>query len=606
MSNIKYSICYNSNFEIMRGDDSSSSSSFSSSSDSSVGTTIVVNGTEYDSKEAAAANELPNDVIMGKPNVVIAFAGTKISKGIDTGQKCVVVGVKKKFSSESLSPDDMIPDVLPDGSITDVVEFPEIVAHTSCLSGVGGGCYPHDNKHRPLVGGISAIEQGSTACTLGVIVKDSTTNKLVALTNNHCSGLLYDPSFKTPSYGSLSVSGNNMLQPSPSDGGVVGDKYGEVIRAVALEFGTDSTQSNSVDCAISSIDTIGNAKTEILDINEGPFPFAAKSEYVVGAKVFKSGRTTGNTPPPTTAIVSKNANVNVNYGPSGSGDNDLAPFSNQIVYEASSRFTQGGDSGSAILSIIDGEYKIIGLHFAGNSTGTIGVGCHIEDVARELGVEEWNGDIVVGNSSANYISSGGICYQKIGPTAEDVTHIADNEFLSCEECQDDIESSSSEGVSSDSSVSSSSSSSTENLETSSTEQESSSISSSSVSSESSSTIAKETSSSDSTSSSSESSSSTLEVYSTSSISSNSSSSSEFIRSEFESKIPSGITVEQDKYGHVVISWNRIKSADGYIVERRTGFSDWELLAEVDSETSYVDKSFLPAIFYTYRIVAFKF
>jgi len=287
--------------------------------------------------------------------------------------------------------------------------------------GAGTGCPPHDERHRPLLGGISAIEETSTACTLGVVVRDSSDQRLVALTNNHCAGLLYDPAYKVPTYGSLSVVGISMMQPSPYDGGVGADIYGVVKRSIAMQFGTTGGASNLVDCSISTIG-VDDADYPILELDDGPFPFGAKALYSVGQQVSKSGRTTGNTPPPTTTVTSKNAVVNVDYSGGIGGDNNLAPFTNQIFCSAASRFSQGGDSGSAIVAFISGRWRIIGLYFAGNATGTLGVCCPIEEVESILNVEMWDGSVVLPYNTSEYVTVNGRLYQRVSETFDPATH----------------------------------------------------------------------------------------------------------------------------------------------------------------------------------------
>ena len=126
------------------------------------------------------------------------MAGTKVVNGVDTGEPCVVIGVEQKVDISQLDEKDIIPERLSTNTKPDVVVMSKIFAHGSCKDGGGGGCPPHDEKYRPLIGGISAVEETGTACTLGAIVKDSTDGTLVALTNNHCAGLKYDPNYRTP------------------------------------------------------------------------------------------------------------------------------------------------------------------------------------------------------------------------------------------------------------------------------------------------------------------------------------------------------------------------------------------------------------------------
>jgi len=574
MANTKYTLC------------SLTDLSFNSQEDIGQEPSLLsFNGKNYASLEELDANEMPKNIFMNKPNVVIAYAGTKKRGGVDTGEPCVVVGVTEKVDISQLKEEEKIPSILPDGVITDVVVFSKIEAHGTCTDGGGDGCLDHATKHRPLKGGISAIKSGGTACTLGLVVKDNTTKRLVALTNNHCVGLLYDPAFKIPTYGSLAVAGNNMLQPSPSDGGDASDIYGTVVRAVALEFGTDSTQNNQIDCAISSIGT-NDASTEILGIGDGPFSFASVSDYSVGTVLYKSGRTTGNTPPPTTTIISTNASVRVNYGPGG--DKDVGYFTNQIAYSGPTRFTQGGDSGSVMLALVGGSYKVVALHFAGNSEGTLGIGNPINLVASGLNVSSWNGDIVVAENDSPSIMVDGICYQRVGSTTDPITHTVDDQFSSCLDCFGVLDQSSS-SESSTSSLSSESSSTLNSSLSSSTQVMPTSSSISSISSSSISSI----------SSSSDSSSTQLKTSSSSSDISASSSSSEF-EDIFEHAVPKNLSLEVRVGNEIFLRWKAIGKATGYVIERKNGFADWEVLGETNL-TSYLDVSLDSGKYYQYRV-----
>jgi len=566
MANTKYTLCSNPNqglgiealvFDPQQDD----------------GYVIEHEGRSYNSIESFDANNMPREIFANKPNFVVAFAGTKVSGGIDTGEPCLVIGVEKKVDSSELSEDEKIPGILPDGVITDIIEFKKLSAFPTCTDGDVSGCPPHDQKHRPLQGGISAIEESGTACTLGLVVKDLTTNNLVALTNNHCVGLLYNTNYDVPTYGSASVVGKNMMQPSPFDGGTVSDIYGTVVRAVPLAF--NLSVNNLVDCAISSIG-VGDASTKILDINDGPYSFASKSEYTNGIPLYKSGRTTGKTPPPITTIIDDNALVYISYGPA---PQDGIYFNNVILYESETRFSQGGDSGSVMLALIGGEYKVVALNFAGNDTGTMGVGCHISDVAAELQIEAWDGDIVVDENSYPSVEVNGVYYERAGDTSNEITHIVDEQFSSYE------------GVtySSSSSSSSNNSESSESSVSSSTELETTSSSDSSVSSQSSSSV----------SSSSQSSSTELMTSSSSSEITPSSSSSEFEQS-FENDSPKNLSVQTGGSSSVILSWKAMTKASGYVIERKEGFSDWEILTTVVGVT-YTDENIIPGKYYQYRV-----
>jgi hypothetical protein len=192
---------------------------------------------------------------------------------------------------------------------------------------------------------------------------------------------------------------------------------------VALQFGTGAGASNLVDGTVSSID-VGDSEYLIMELGTGPFPFAGKAEYSVGEAVYKSGRTTGNTPFPVTTIISKNAVVNVDYSGGLGGDNNLATFVNQLMCSAASRFTQGGDSGSVILIRTLGRYRIVGLHFASDAAGTLGIANPIEDVSTLLQVSWWNGDVVVSWTSDPFITVNGHLYRRVEVTIDPITHIS--------------------------------------------------------------------------------------------------------------------------------------------------------------------------------------
>jgi hypothetical protein len=242
-----------------------------------------------------------------------------------------------------------------------------------------------------------------------------------------------------------------MLQPSLGDGGSTEDAFGLVKRAKSMKFGG---ATNYVDAAIISL-AVNESWFDILEVGDvKPYPFALKTDYSLGQEVIKSGRTTGIIPPPVTTIVDKNAVVNVDYSRGEGGANNTAYFTNQIIYTAATRMTNNGDSGSAILALIDGVHYIVGLNFAGNSSGTMGVACGIEDVASALNIEAWDGNVVVPSTEENEIWIFNKKYVRVGETSYPITHYIGESSSS---------SSYSSSLSSDSSSSYSSSSSSSSL-----------------------------------------------------------------------------------------------------------------------------------------------
>ena len=84
---------------------------------------------------------------------------------------------------------------------------------------------------------------------------------------------------------------------------------------------------------------------------------------------------------------------------------------------------RGGDSGSALIADIGGTIKVIGLVFAGGTSGcdggpnsyTYGFACRIDEVASQLGITSWNkGDLLkaVNTSTIEYRTEPGGSDQK--------------------------------------------------------------------------------------------------------------------------------------------------------------------------------------------------
>jgi len=141
------------------------------------------------------------------------------------GTRVFRVYVTKKEPLEVLSERDIVPPVLEyagEKVETDVVEIgPQYSLGTPQEA---------QQKHRPVVAGISAMGywKGSTACTLGgfaVNKKKGESSFLGAIGNNHCTA--HENKAKLGTY---------YLQPSPYDGGTLGDAIGTLHRYVPLKF----------------------------------------------------------------------------------------------------------------------------------------------------------------------------------------------------------------------------------------------------------------------------------------------------------------------------------------------------------------------------------
>ena len=284
---------------------------------------------------------------------------------------------------------------------------------------------------RPLVGGLSMAgnapvingQQYYSAATLGGIVVDNITGKLVGLTNNHVAG---DPGgtvnvctfFAGDPFGPSYANYSNipMYQNSSLDSGVVNnlsDKIGNTNRAYPLT----STGVNYVDCAVVNLDnsllTTNSYKPLGGSINSAP-PFATTSEInsiTVSTPIFRSGRTLGPVGPDNYSqcviqVCNTSTAVNIagytGYNSDGTANQTPILFNNVMtlgtIYPNPTLPVYSGDSGSMLYGKIGGVWKIIGLIFAGNDGG-VGFAVRIDEVASLLNISAWDGTSVNANQN---------------------------------------------------------------------------------------------------------------------------------------------------------------------------------------------------------------
>lgn len=211
------------------------------------------------------------------------------------------------------------------------------------------------SKYRPVIGGISSgnLQTGATG-TVGGRVFDVSTGEKLLLGNAH-----------------VFEATGNIIQPGRLDGGGNNDLIGNVIRSSKLKVSEEVTIDAAVAKPISA-DIVGD---EIKDIGE----IQGVVQPELGMKVFKSGRTTQLTE----AVISDiNAALTVTY-PQGK-----IALSDLIFFKGPEPTVMGGDSGSLLVTYIDGKPYSVGLVFAGPGSEpyNYGVACKIENVMNELGV----------------------------------------------------------------------------------------------------------------------------------------------------------------------------------------------------------------------------
>lgn len=311
----------------------------------------------------------------------------------------------------------------------------------------------HRQNVRPLVGGVSMICKlpvgEASAGTLGGIVIDSTDGKMVGITNAHVSGtpgfldpvnnarVLFfagDPFLEQdgPAGGSSSNNYqyfNNIDNTQPGNLDVAGYSHIEanVIGKTKRIYPMLCNDFNPIDCAIvnltSSVVSTDSWKQLNIDLPSPP-TFATTAEIdalTTNTPILTCGRTSG----PRGSIISQSAYYSGYYSPTGttydfaqvhSGTCCLSVtdltfagsvsgygtvggglvFADAIRIEAkypcNIRPAIGGDSGSMVFAYINGEWKIIGLIYAG--TDTFGLVSRIDHIARLLKVEPYLGTAV--------------------------------------------------------------------------------------------------------------------------------------------------------------------------------------------------------------------
>jgi len=201
-------------------------------------------------------------------------------------------------------------------------------------------------RDRPLRIGQSIGHVEVTAGTLGAFVAKRRGRTALVLSNNHVIANENNAS-----------AGDPIIQPGTiDDGRVARDVIGTLLEFVRMK----PTGRNLVDCAIAKLD-------EAMEFDEkklcGLPALAGEAEAEPELLVAKVGRTTGLTRGRVTAIEVDNVVVNYDFG--------NARFDNQIEIESTGRdmFSDGGDSGSLIVTKDERTSLAVGLLFAGSEQG---------------------------------------------------------------------------------------------------------------------------------------------------------------------------------------------------------------------------------------------
>ena len=266
-------------------------------------------------------------------NIVGVGISEKVTDGAKTGELSLCFYVEKKIARSKLREGRLVPPVMsaPSGAavFTDVKPIGRVRPEVK-------------KKVSPIQSGFSVAHVEVGAGTVGAIVKKG--KKLYILSNAHVlanSGL-----------GKVK---DQVTYPGSLDGGKL-PKHLAGTLAKFVRFKTGGRFVNHVDCALCQIDSgrLGDLDLSIFGVTGLPKTIAAKR----GMKVMKRGRTTGET---TGEIEDVNFRVVIDYP--GVGE---VGFLEQVLC---TRYSKAGDSGAIVVD--KQSHKIVGLHFAGASGGSV-------------------------------------------------------------------------------------------------------------------------------------------------------------------------------------------------------------------------------------------
>ncbi len=209
-------------------------------------------------------------------------------------------------------------------------------------------CLPEqfERRVRPLIIGLSVGHIDVTAGTLGAFVRQPRKATTLLLSNNH---VLANEN--------RAAKGDPIVQPGTIDGGrKPKDVIAKLLRFVAIKF----RGRNFVDCAVAQLDAAMEFDATTIC---GMPALSGDAVAEPGLAVSKVGRTTGLRNGVITAIEVDNVVVSFDEG--------NVRFDNQIEIESASSdlFSDGGDSGSLIVTKLGRASSAVGLLFAGSDQG---------------------------------------------------------------------------------------------------------------------------------------------------------------------------------------------------------------------------------------------
>lgn len=391
--------------------------------------------------------------------------GFKEVDGKLTNEKAIIFRFKEKKPISELSESEIIPKTITiNGEIlrTDVCQGEdEFMAYEACpssfyswssnstLNPTGATTPPQQSEIRPIKGGLQIRNQTKGwVGTMGFVAVDNENDSIVGVTNAHVMTEIFFRANES-GRGVENVYTDNMGQPS----GTVSQRVGVTKRYIPVQ-GNASGGINYVDGALFTLDSsVVNTSQSYqyygLSFTGSPtFATTAEIDDLINNNynLYSVGRTTGAKGEGTTKLKFLSYDtIYVNNTLDGSTQR-VCRYDDCISYIASASTTtsgngcyypiNSGDSGSALLADINGDIKIIGLCFAGSTTGspdgyfTIGRACRIDKVAEQLNISPYTGQTVnysddsnpqvhyeIGFSSLSAVTVNGNKYYQLGTTS---------------------------------------------------------------------------------------------------------------------------------------------------------------------------------------------
>lgn len=327
----------------------------------------------------------------------------------------ITFAVDKKLPLNEIPESQIIPSAINIGNdflATDVIESPiDISPFNECYvcdtySSSSNDMSPNRSQYNNVKAGVSIGQYDSTKTgTLGLIVVDNDTNKLVGLTAAHVLvDNMINVAERTQEPVPYNIMNKQVLHPGrlDDDDQYIQNSIGMVKRYYPVS--KLSSNNNYIDAAVFSVSNIDTSSIECVGLNNTEsIPFATTLELDNLVKnnnnfpIYKSGRSSGFIDCPMTAkYVGVSVIVHYDYASITYDDTIVFTYDLKENNKYADNVYCPGDSGQAIIANINGVNKIIGIAIAGGSlsvgsTRNFAVVSRIDKIGELLNISYWDG-----------------------------------------------------------------------------------------------------------------------------------------------------------------------------------------------------------------------